>query len=244
MTNDDETYDDPSPYNLLRQEDQEPPAEIPSDELKAQVKIYEESITLTLHHEDHAEVRHITQDKLAEIFAGDLQFRTGLLPPETLWRNCESGGTETALWRGPRVWDVSLQLRAFEEPRRLKLPMPGLIFVCRPALPPKVYAAKRRPESVHDRVYHAPLYNVFKDGTTCQGSHNYPGKPEDIPESFFESRFSIAGDWKGRSRSRPEDLLSFWNELEGKKTFPKKELQELAPLEQVMPGGRREANGL
>ena len=50
-----------------------------------------------------------------------------------------------ALWRPPQVWPVALQREAFKPPARLRLPMPGLVFVCSPGRAPWVYAALERP---------------------------------------------------------------------------------------------------
>lgn len=208
--------------------------DLPLDHLKAEVKVYQESITLTLHQDDHSEIRFITREKLAEIFSAEIVYQTNLLPADTLWCNTGANLAETALWRQPKVWDVSLQLQPFEPPLNMKLPMPGLIFVCRPGMPPQVYAAKKRPVSQQEIVYHAPLYNTFRDGNTCQGSHRYPPDIRTMPESFFEARFSIAGDIEGRSKKYPEDLLELWREIDGKKKFPKKDLVKLGTIEEIM----------
>lgn len=46
------------------------------------------------------------------------------------------------------------------KPRRLRLPMPGLVFVCLPSgcpqgRAPYVFAAPARPRSIDDQLYHA-----------------------------------------------------------------------------------------
>jgi hypothetical protein len=112
--------------------------------------------------------------------------------------------------------------------------MPGLIFVCTPGRPPKVYATKRRPLSANSVIYHAPLFNVFKDGTTCPGTNKYPGDIGEIPESFFLSFFSIAGDYAGRSKSHPDSLIKLWEELDGKKRYPTRDLVPFGKLTDIM----------
>jgi hypothetical protein len=112
--------------------------------------------------------------------------------------------------------------------------MPGFIFICRPRQAPCIYAAKRRPESPKDEVYHAPLFNVFGDGRTCAGSHRYPEKIEEIPQSFFSSFFSIDGATHGRSKKHPDSLYALWEELDGKKRYPLGDLVPWGRVEDVM----------
>ena len=69
-----------------------------------------------------------------------------------------------ALWRPPQVWPVALQREAFKPPARLRLPMPGLVFVCSPGRAPWVYAAASRPTDTEQPLFRAPAFNVFRDG--------------------------------------------------------------------------------
>ena len=112
--------------------------------------------------------------------------------------------------------------------------MPGLIFVCSPGRPPKVYAAKKRPAKPRDTIYHAPLFNVFPDGRTCQGTHKYPEKIEEIPESFFTSFFSLEAGITGRSKKYPNNLLRLWEEVDGKKRYPLRDLVPIGRAEDIM----------
>ena len=79
-----------------------------------------------------------------------------------------------ALWRPPQVWSVALQKEAFQPPARLRLPMPGLVFLCSPARASWVYAALERSTEQDQQLYRAPAFNVFRDGRTCPGSHRSP----------------------------------------------------------------------
>jgi hypothetical protein len=138
-------------------------------------------------------------------------------------------GPEVALWRGPRVWPVALQMEAFKPPRRFRLSMPGLVFLCRPSRPPKVYAAKRRPMRPEDLLYRAPLFNVFDDGDSCPGTHRYPQDVAEHPESFFTAFFSPDAGRQPCSRKHGNRLLALWEELDGKPRYP---------LRDLMPWGR------
>jgi len=160
--------------------------------------------------------------------------RSGILPEGALFWGQAKEGVQVALWRPPKVWPVALQTEAFKPPRRFKLPMPGLIFVCSPGRPPRVYAARKRPENIKDAVYHAPLFNVFRNGTTCPGTHKYPMNISEIPDSFFASFFSPTADVAGRSKKHPANLLPLWEEIDGKERYPLKDLVLFGTMEDIM----------
>jgi len=159
---------------------------------------------------------------------------SGILPAGTLWWSQTRDGPAVALWRRPQIWKVALMTEPFKPPRRMALPMPGLIFVCQPARPPWVYAAKKRPTRPEDQIYHAPLFNLFRDGRTCSGTHKFPADIEEIPESFFASFFSPEADVTGRSQSHPDSLLRLWEELDRKKRYPLGDLVPLGKVEDIM----------
>jgi len=97
-----------------------------------------------------------------------------------------------------------------------------------------VYAAKRKPKTTQDTVYHAPLFNLFKDGRSCPGTHKYPEDISQIPDSFFRSFFSPTADTRGRSKKYPNDLLKLWEELDGKDRYPLSDLVPLGRVEDIM----------
>lgn len=209
---------------------------VPPDRLRFRVDIYGESILLHQFKEDGsiAMPRLVSALDIARAFTRELRTSSGVLPGGTLWWQLGPEGEEVALWRPPRVWKVALALEAFQPPRRFSLPLPGLVFVCAPGRPPKVHAATQRPFSAGQVLYKAPLFNVFGDGRTCPGTHRYPEKVEEVPESFFTSFFSPAGDSQGRSKKHPKDLLALWEELDGKKHYPLRDLIPLGTVEQVV----------
>ena len=117
----------------------------PKDDLKLQLEVYGETILLRGFDGDSTWVRTVSADEIANVFTQHLGFSSGLLPQETLWWNQGETGQVVALWRPPQVWSVALQREAFKPPARLRLPMPGLVFVCSPGRAPWVYAAAERP---------------------------------------------------------------------------------------------------
>jgi hypothetical protein len=208
--------------------------EVPPDELKARLDFYQDSIILYLVERGVITTRVVSARDIALAFLREVPLGSGLLPKGALWWRQGKEGAEVALWRSPRVWSVALEMEPFKPPRRLKLPMPGLIFICSPGRAPKIYAAKGRPTSPEDAIYHAPLFNVFRDGRTCPGTHKYPEDIGEVPESFFTSFFTPTADYRGRSKKYPDNLLGLWEELDGKERYPLGDLMPLGRVEDIM----------
>lgn len=163
---------------------------------------------------------------VAHALARELDLTTGLLPSAALWWAKTASGVRVAIWREPRVWTVHLRTSYDAPPRRLRLPMPGLVFVCLPGRqPPYVFASTRRPTKPEDQLFHCPTFNVFASGRVCTGTHAFPSDPARVPEEFFRSYFSATGDTaRGRSRKYPEDVGQLWEELKGRKEYPMDDL--------------------
>ncbi|MCY4507122.1 MAG: hypothetical protein OXG35_09205 [Acidobacteria bacterium] len=196
----------------------------PRDDLKMQLEVYEETILLRSFESGSAWVRTVSADGIASVLTQHLGFSSGLLPADALWWNQGETGQVVGLWRPPQVWPVALQREAFKPPARLKLPMPGLLFVCSPGRAPWAYAATERPSDPEQQLYRMPAFNVFSDGRTCPGSHRYPDDVGLIPESFFQSFFSGTGDTRDRSKRHPDNLHALWEELDGETEYPMEDL--------------------
>ena len=200
--------------------------DVPKDPLKMQLEVYDETVLLRGFDGDSVWVRTISADEIANVFIQHLGFSSGLLPEDALWWNQGETGHTVALWRPPRVWPVALQREAFKPPARLSIPMPGLVFVCSPGRAPWVYAALGRPgpDGPEQQLFRMPAFNVFRDGRVCPGSHHFPEDVGLIPESFFESFFSLTGDTRERSKKHPDNLQALWEELDGKTEYPTEDL--------------------
>ncbi len=196
----------------------------PRDDLKMQLEVYEETLLLRCFETGSAWVRTVSADGIASVLTQHLGFSSGLLPADALWWNQGETGQVVGLWRPPQVWPVALQREAFKPPARLKVPMPGLLFVCSPGRAPWVYAATERPSDPEQQLYRMPAFNVFRDGRTCPGSHRYPDEVGLIPESFFQSFFSLTGDSHERSKKHPDNLQTLWEELDGETEYPTEDL--------------------
>ena len=208
--------------------------EVPRDDLKVQLEVYGETILLRGFEGDSAWVRTVSADEIANVFTQHLGFSSGLLPQDALWWNQGETGHSVALWRPPQVWPVALQREAFKPPARLRLPMPGLVFVCSPGRAPWVYAALSRPSDPEERLFRIPAFNVFSDGRVCPGSHRFPEEVGLIPESFFRSFFSGTGDTRNRSKKHPDNLHALWEELDGKTDYSTEDLVPQCTVGQAM----------
>ena len=184
------------------------PADAPRDVLKVQLEVYNETILLRGFEDDSAWVRTVSADEIANVFTQHLGFSSGLLPQEALWWNQGETGQVVALWRPAQVWPVALQREAFQPPARLRLPMPGLVFVCSPGRAPWAYAALDRPTHPEQQLFRIPAFNVFGDGRVCPGSHRFPEEVGLIPESFFQSFFSLTGDSREPLEEAPRQPAS------------------------------------
>ena len=151
------------------------PADAPRDDLKLQLEVYGETILLRGFDGDSTWVRTVSADEIANVFTQHLGFSSGLLPQDAVWWNQGETGQVVALWRPPQVWSVALQREAFKPPARLRLPMPGLVFVCSPGRAPWVYAATERPADAEQHLFRAPAFNVFSDGRVCPRKPPVPG---------------------------------------------------------------------
>ena len=210
------------------------PADAARDELQMQLEVYKETILLRGFEDDSNWVRTVSADAIANVFTQHLGFSSGLLPQEALWWNQGETGQVVALWRPPQVWSVALQREAFKPPARLRLPMPGLVFVCSPGRAPWVYAAAQRPTDPEQHLFRAPAFNVFRDGRVCPGSHRFPEEVDLIPEGFFQSFFSLTGDTHNRSKKHPENLIALWEELDGQTVYPTEDLVPQCTVGQAM----------
>ena len=211
-------------YRLVRL----PDGAVDDDPLRVRVDFHDECVVVR----DYGDGRGTTRTKLvsaldvAHALARELDLSTGVLPPDALWWANTSNGTRVAVWRAPRVWSVSLRETYEGAPRTLRLPMPGLVFVCLPPpQAPYVFAAPTRPAAASEQLYRCPTFNVFESGRVCVGSHKFPHDPARIPEAFFESHFSSAADtMRGRSRRHPDNVGRLWTELDGRSDYPMKDL--------------------
>ena len=90
--------------------------DLPRDDLKMQMEVYNETILLRGFDGDATWVRTVSADEIANVFTQHLGFSSGLLPQDAIWWNQGETGQVVALWRPPQVWSVALQREAFKPP--------------------------------------------------------------------------------------------------------------------------------
>ena len=200
---------------------------IPADPLRLRLDFHHQSTVMTYFQSDTLTVtKQVDAMDVAHALASDLSFGSGLLPPDTLWWQNTRGGPVFALYVEPKIWKLALQEDIKKFPQRFTIPLPGLIFLCTPGQAPWVYAVKKRPNKETDIVYRAPLANIFNNGRSCPGSHQYPTRIADVIQSFFVSFFSATADLSHRSKKYPKNVLQLWKYLDDKKKFPNDDLIE------------------
>ena len=98
---------------------------------------------------------------------------------------------------------------------RRSSPPPGSGFPCRGwsssarrAARPGSTPQRSRPTDAEQHLFRAPAFNVFRDGRVCPGSHRFPEEVGLIPESFFQSYFSLTGDSPGPLEEAPRQPAS------------------------------------
>jgi len=211
-----------------------PSLEVPPDELVMRLDFFRETIMMYQIENGVITTRPVAAVDIAAAMSRELTFTSGLLPAETLWWSHTRQGDITALWRKPKLTRVAIQLEAFKPPTRFHIPMPGLVFVCPTGRTPSVFAAKTRPKTPDAMLYRTPTFNVFNTGAICLGTHRFPEDPSLIPESFFQSFFSRAGDTDNRSKKHPHNLMQLWEELDGKKRYPQDDLVHWGTVRRLM----------
>ena len=193
---------------------------------------YDSSVVMHILEDGVSTTLRVSARDVAAALLSEMPLMSGLLSPNILWWSPH----EVGIWEAPQIRPVALVLEAFKQPQRFRLPMPGLIFICRPGQPPRIFAAKSRPRKMEEPIYHAPLFNIFHDGRSCQGTHKYPLKVEDIPASFFSSWFTVDAHIKGRSVKFPDNLLKLWEYLNGRKRYPLDDLVQCGTLADILKG--------
>jgi len=213
--------------------------EVPPDPLRLRLDFHSEAVVLKVFEGQFVMTKIVSAMDVAHAISRELEITSGLLPKNVLWWSNTPKGAVIAIWEEPRVRRVALQEQALETPKRYNIPMPGLIFLCRPGESPWVFAAKRRPTSSKDLVYKAPVFNLFADGRNCPGTHKFPQDVAEIPDSFFRSFFSPTADHHERSVAYPRDLKKRWTTLRGKSRYPLKDLVPHGRVADLMTLGAR-----
>ena len=218
------------------------PADLPKDELQAQLEVYSETILLRGFEGDRTWVRTVSADEIANVFTRHLGFASGLLPENALWwsqgRDRADGGPvapPTGLAGGPATGGVpaSRPAPAAHAGAGLHLlPGTGALGLCRPGTAHRPGpAALPRPG----------LQRLPATGGPAPAATASPKRWARIPESFFQSFFSLTGDTTERSKQHPDNLQALWEELDGRTDYPVEDLVPQCTVGRVMAASRRTA---
>ena len=170
--------------------------------------------------------------QIAMALSAKVRFDTGLLSDRTLLVRQEGTKKIVAEYRAPQK--TGLYLDGSET--ALRVPLPGLVLIRLTSENKNpqygVFAVKKRPITLNEPLFHAPLPNVFSSGNICWGT-----VPQ-VDESGLQAA-SLAGDWavllgsrfndhgvSGKSKSHPSDIRQMLIALEGRnaRTYPKSDL--------------------
>ncbi len=211
--------------------------EVPPDTLRLRLDFFHQACIMTNFDGDAVESKPVDAMDVAHALAHELTYGTGFLPLNSLWWENTRAGPITAIYTEPRARTLAVQLDLERPVRRYTIPVPPLVFLCLPGRPPWLYAVKARPTKDEDPIYHAPFLNVFANGRSCTGSHEYPQQAGEIPESFFISFFTHILDHRAnvadRSQKHPKDVLDMWKELEGKRHYPLSDLVQCGTIKDL-----------
>jgi hypothetical protein len=209
---------------------------IGKDKLLLQVSFYEEAIIMHDRQAQGGTYRFISAYDMAHALAREMTFSSGLLPPGALWWSNTRSGPVVAIWVEPGVRRLALQVAIDKPAERYDLPLPGLIFICRPGRPPHVYALTKRPAGPKAQIFKAPFPNVYDDGGSCPGSHKYPADVGEIPDSFLTSFFTnhVEGS---RSKKYGADIRGLWKALDKQDKWPLDDLVYHGTLADLMRMG-------
>lgn len=205
--------------------------------LRAQIHIYEESILFTRCDDGEKGMRYEVDPRdLAAAFAGQ-PLSTGLLPHDCLGFVRLYGEDMLMVYIEPGVRELRTADRAY------RIPLPGLVFAGS-GMVYRVFAVKARPTQSSERLFHAPMPNVYTDrvGLICTGDAEFPRCTAatiwPAVDAFFESLFN-AHLVNGKSQKHERDVRDLWKNLHGASKYPLDDLVRAPYIIGDLMGGAR-----
>ncbi len=195
-----------------------------NQELRARLDLFEQSIVLTRYKSGAPlSVYEISPDALAVAFSG-LPVMTGLLPQDCLFYAGASSVVRLGIYLPPGTHTLTVA----GEPDKWSVPLPGLVFVGNGGQY-RVFAVKQRPAEAAERLFYAPLPNVYQDGKICAGSVSFPACStatiHTAAKLFLGSGFNRDLS-AGKCRAHNDNVLELLKELslENRDVFPANQL--------------------
>lgn len=167
-----------------------------------------------------------------------LGFSSGLLADDIIYTGLQGGRQQLLSYRPPQVTGIYLE----GSDRPLRVPLPGLLLYRaaghgghRPDH--RLFAVQARPTALDEKLFHAPLPNVYSRGSICWGTVEQAAASAQV--------VSLAQDWAqflgstfgshmvdGKSKQYPADIRQQFIALDaaGAEVYP---LDDLVPATTV-----------
>ncbi|MEO1666746.1 MAG: hypothetical protein AAFU54_19060 [Chloroflexota bacterium] len=135
----------------------------------------------------------VDPQEIATALAAEMEFTTGFIPDDILYH--KQVGTKQTVVGYRKQQKTGLWLDGREDAIRVPLPHMVMIRTTTGGSNPdyEVYACHKRPETLTDDLYYAPLPNVFNHGGICWGT---------VSRGTTFKGMSLAEDWKNLLGSR------------------------------------------
>ncbi len=190
----------------------------------------------------------VDPEQIATALAATMEFTTGFIPDDIIYH--KQVGTKQIVVGYRKQQRTGIWLDGREDAIRVPLPHMILMRTTTSESNPdyKLYACAKRPESLTDELYHAPLPNIFSGGGICWGS---------VSRGTTFKGMSLVNDWasllssafgnhatRGKSKKHPNDIrkmLLELNENQRRRVYPRSDLipakTNLAKLLKIDGGG-------
>ena len=171
-----------------------------------------------------------TQHKFLSPEAVEKAFTTktvgsGWLSPNTLWWEKTPNGEGIIQFYPPRKYSIILHTQ--DDSKTITVPMPAFIFAgCNSSY--YLWAIKRKTFKLDCQLYKAPLPNIWDDPYKICFGRNIPptcnsNSINKVWELFWNSPFNLDFS-QNKSKSHPHNVCNLLTDLQGRKSFPVKEL--------------------
>lgn len=185
--------------------------------------------------------RYVALEEMIEAFRGQA-IQSPVLPEGSLqyWRG--HGYELVTLYREPHIRTMTL----FDD--EYQMPVPGLLYAFRiesfgDELPQMgesgVFAVKGRWQDMSTQLCSFPYGNVYEEHTICWGELEFENvklqQMTGAPDIFLSSPFNddLGGMYRNPSEDEGQNLREFWEELDGKESFPEDRLVEVCTYSEI-----------
>jgi len=173
----------------------------------------------------------VDPEQIAIALAATMEFTTGFIPDDIIYH--KQVGVKQIVVGYRKQQKTGIWLDGREDAIRVPLPHMILIRTTTGESNPnyKLYACTKRPDSLTDELYHAPLPNIFGGGGICWGS---------VSRGTNFKGMSLVNDWAsllsspfgnhatgGKSKTHPRDIRKMLLELnknQRRRVYPRSDL--------------------